>query len=158
MQTYEIQVYKSILVRDSAAKLTVPHIGDQIRSSQYCAEVFQVYLRNADVEHFIALWLDQKNRITGLRTVSMGSLSMSVVHPREVFLGTSEGRVAGLVLGHNHPSGVTYPSAEDKAATVRLVKAGDILGIPVLDHIIVGFDHSGNPTPYFSFADNGLMG
>ncbi|MEK7201528.1 MAG: JAB domain-containing protein [Patescibacteria group bacterium] len=125
--------------------------------SQLCADVLQVYLKDADVEHFVALWLDQKNKIIGLRTVSTGSLQASVVHPREVFIGTSDGRVASLIVGHNHPSGSTLPSNEDRSLTTRLVEAGKLLGIPVLDHIIIGFDLDGVATPYFSFADNGLL-
>lgn len=156
-KSYNVQVYRSMLVRDSAARLTVPHIGQQMLQSLTCAEVFHVYLKDADVEHFVALWLDQKNRIIGLRTVSTGSLSASVVHPRDVFIGTSDGRVAALVVGHNHPSGDTQPSLEDRALTTRLVEAGKILGIPVLDHIIVGFDHDGQPTSYYSFTDNGTL-
>ena len=156
-QTYKVQVYRSLLVRDSTARLVVPQLGQQVRQSAHCAEIFHVYLKDADVEHFVALWLDQKNRIIGLRTVSTGSLTASVVHPREVFIGTSDGRVASLIVGHNHPSGDTQPSSEDRALTIRLVEAGKILGIPVQDHIIVGFDQTGQPTPYFSFADNNLL-
>lgn len=157
MDTYRVQVFKSILVRDSNAKIRVPHIGAQMRMSAHCAEVFHTYLKHADVEHFVALWLDQKNRIVGLRTVSTGSLSATVVHPREVFLGTSEGRVASLVLGHNHPSGDTAPSRNDIALTASLVRVGEILSIPVLDHIIIGYDDCGEATPYYSFADNDLI-
>ena len=157
MKTYAIQVYKSILVRDPSARLSIPHIGNAMTCSQLCADVLQVYLKDADVEHFVALWLDQKNKIIGLRTVSTGSLQASVVHPREVFIGTSDGRVASLIVGHNHPSGSTLPSNEDRSLTTRLVEAGKLLGIPVLDHIIIGFDLDGVATPYFSFADNGLL-
>src|SRR3990167_9528240 len=157
MKIYAIQVYKSVLVRDSSARLTMPHMGNKMRSSQSCADVLHVYLRDADVEHFVALWLDQKNKIIGLRSVSTGSLQASVVHPREVFIGTSDGRVASMIVAHNHPSGSTQPSHEDIALTTRLVEAGKLLGIPILDHIIVGFDQDGIPTPYFSFADNGLI-
>ena len=157
MQTYAIQVYKSVLVRDGAVRLAMPQVGSTMTNSQKCADVLHVYLKDVDVEHFVVLWLDQKNRIIGLRTVSVGSLQASVVHPREIFIGTSDGRVASIVVGHNHPSGNTAPSHEDRIVTARLVEAGKILGIPVVDHIIVGFDYSGLPTPYFSFTDNGLL-
>jgi DNA repair protein RadC len=157
MNTYKIQVFKSVLVRDGAAHIAMPHLGQQMRHSQHCADILHTYLKDADVEHFVVLWLDQKNKIIGLRTVSTGSLTASVVHPREVFIGTSDGRVASIIVGHNHPSGNTAPSAEDRALTARLVQAGQILGIPITDHIIVGFDFNGTPTPYFSFMDNGLL-
>ena len=157
MKTYNVQVYKSLLVRDPSVRITMPHIGATMRHSQHCADVVHVYLKDADVEHFVALWLDQKNRVIGLRTVSIGSLQSSVVHPREVFIGCSDGRVASLVVAHNHPSGNTQPSNEDRNLTIRLVEAGKLLGIPILDHIIVGFDMDGTPTPYFSFADNGIL-
>ena len=157
MRTYKVQVFKSLLVRDGSVKLTLPGVGELIYNSADCAKLFHIYLKNVDVEHFVALWLDQKNRIIGLRTVSTGSLTGSLVHPREVFLGTSEGRVASIVLAHNHPSGNTQPSQLDLATTQRLVQAGKILGIPVVDHIIVGFDYNGDPLPYFSFVDNDLI-
>src|SRR5262249_30719327 len=97
-------------------------------------------------------FLDQKNRLTGLHTVSMGSLTASVVHPREVYKAAILAQAAAIICGHNHPSGDVHPSREDRALTTRLYQAGKLLGINLLDHIIVGEDGT-----YFSFADEGLL-
>ena len=96
------------------------------------------HLRYEQKEHFAVLLLNTKNHILGLRDVSIGSLSASVVHPREVFAMAIRYAAASMILVHNHPSGDPNPSREDLAITDRLVKAGRILDIPVLDHIILG--------------------
>ena len=83
------------------------------------------------------LMLNQKNRVIGIHTVSMGSLTASVVHPREVFKVAILANCASILLAHNHPSGDCQPSKEDRAITTRLVEAGRLLGISVLDHVII---------------------
>jgi DNA repair protein RadC len=91
-----------------------------------------------DKEHFWALGLSVKNTIKFIDLVSLGTLSNSLVHPREVFrLAVSRG-VASIIVGHNHPSGDTTPSREDIAVTEKLKSAGEILGIKLLDHVIIG--------------------
>jgi len=97
-------------------------------------------IRNSDREHFVALHLDARNQVTALEIVSTGSLNASLVHPREVFKAAILNNAASVILAHNHPSGDTTPSREDIELTRRLVQAGDILGIDVFDHIIVGPD------------------
>ncbi len=89
-----------------------------------------------DKEHFFVLHLDVRNKIKAFELVSVGTLNTSLVHPREVFTRAIGLRSAQLIIAHNHPSGVTRPSEEDLELTKRLVKAGDILGIPIVDHII----------------------
>ena len=89
-------------------------------------------------EHFAVLLLNTKNHILAMPTVSVGSLSASIVHPREVFQTAIQYAAAAMILLHNHPSGDPSPSREDIAVTERLVKAGKIMDIPVLDHIILG--------------------
>ena len=84
------------------------------------------------------LLLNTKNHILAMPTVSVGSLSASIVHPREVFQTAIQYAAAAMILLHNHPSGDPSPSREDIAVTERLVKAGKIMDIPVLDHIILG--------------------
>ena len=93
--------------------------------------------------------LDTKNKIIGAFGVSRGALNSSLVHPREVFKRALLSNAASIMLAHNHPSGDPTPSSEDKATTKRLVEAGDIIGIRVLDHIIIGED---------SFTNIGDMG
>ena len=111
------------------------------------------YLADVDREHFVVLMLDQKNQVLGLHTVSMGSLTASIVHPRETFKAAILANAAAIICGHNHPSGDVQPSSEDRAITHRLAEAGKLLGINVLDHIIIG-----SAGKYFSFADEGLLG
>ncbi len=89
-------------------------------------------------EHFAVMLLNTKNHILGLTDVSVGSLSASIVHPREVFRAALRYAAAAMILIHNHPSGDPSPSQEDISVTQRLVRAGKIMDVPVLDHIILG--------------------
>jgi DNA repair protein RadC len=91
-----------------------------------------------DREHFRAVLLNTKNRILGVRTISIGSLNASIVHAREVFKAAVAESAQAIVLVHNHPSGLPEPSTEDIVVTERLAEAGRILGIEVLDHIVLG--------------------
>jgi DNA repair protein RadC len=102
------------------------------------ADLFMREMGALDREHFRAVLLDTKNRILGVRTISIGSLNSSVVHAREVFKAAVFESAQAVVLIHNHPSGQPEPSSEDLAVTRRLAEAGRILGIEVLDHVIVG--------------------
>jgi DNA repair protein RadC len=137
------------LVREHAVAVAQP----QIRSSRDAAVLFRQHLGAVDREHFMVAMLDQKNKVIGINTVSMGSLTASVVHPREVLKPAILSNAAALVCCHNHPSGAPQPSQEDRALTKRLVDAGKLLGINVLDHLILG---DGSET-YYSFADEGLL-
>jgi len=109
-------------------------------------------LRGADREHFWALALNTKNQLLRTVEVSVGSLNASIVHPRELFKEAVRHSAASVVIVHNHPSGDPTPSGADIQLTRRLVKAGDVLGIEVLDHVIIGDggDHA-------SLRDLGLM-
>jgi DNA repair protein RadC len=102
-------------------------------------------------EFFVALNLNSKNQLIREVLISVGSLSTSVVHPREVFANAVRDSSAALLFLHNHPSGDPAPSREDRECTTRLCQAGKILGIRVLDHIVLGFDD------YYSFADAGMI-
>jgi DNA repair protein RadC len=106
-----------------------------------------------DREHFLAAILDRKNTVIGMNTVSIGSLTAAVVHPREVFKPAILSNAAAVLLCHNHPSGDPQPSPEDPTLTSRLYKAGQLLGIEVLDHIVLGH----GTTSYFSFADQQIL-
>lgn len=94
-------------------------------------------LRTAQREHFIVLLLNARHECTGVETVSIGSLNASIVHPREVFKPAVSASAAAIICVHVHPSGDPEPSEEDLSITKRLVSAGEILGIAVIDHIIV---------------------
>ncbi len=144
-----VPVYKVCLVREGR----VSCYNQQIRSAVDAATLLHTYLADVDREHFVVLMLDQKNKVIGINTVSIGSLTASIVHPREVFKVAILANCASILIGHNHPSGNCQPSREDRALTQRLVEAGKLLGIAILDHIIIGDGTSA----YFSFADEGLL-
>jgi DNA repair protein RadC len=95
-------------------------------------------IRHSRREHFVGLYLNTRNRLLARETVSLGSLNASIVHPREVFEPAVRLGAANLVVVHNHPSGETDPSEDDLGITRRLRAAGEILGISLLDHVIVG--------------------
>ena len=120
------------LLQKAAAKVQIVH------GPEDAAHFAMPHLRYEQKEHFAVLLLNTKNHILGLRDISIGSLSASIVHPREVFSMAIRYAAASMILVHNHPSGDPNPSREDLAVTDRLVKAGRILDIPVLDHIILG--------------------
>ena len=94
-------------------------------------------LKKAKREHFLVVLLNARHEVEAVETVSIGSLNASIVHPREVFIAAIRASAASVVLVHNHPSGDPEPSEEDLAITKRLVQAGELVGIAVLDHVIV---------------------
>src|SRR5947208_15677968 len=142
-----VPIYKISLVREGR----VACYEQQIRSSANASTILQSYLADVDREHFVVLLLNQKNRVIAIHTVSVGSLSASIVHPRETFKAAILANAAAIICGHQHLSGDPQPSREDRAITQRLVESGKLLGINVLDHVIVGDGR------YFSFADEGLL-
>lgn len=102
-------------------------------------------------ECFKIILLDTKNKVIKVEKISVGTLNSSLVHPREVFVKAIKQHAASIILAHNHPSGDTEPSAEDKSITRRLVEAGELIGISVLDHIIIGRES------YLSFKQEKLL-
>jgi DNA repair protein RadC len=105
----------------------------------------------AKKEHFLALYLNTRHVVLREELVSIGSLNASIVHPREVFRSAITESAASLILVHNHPSGDPNPSDDDLRITQRLVEAGDLVGIPVIDHVILG------DQGYYSFREEGLI-
>lgn len=112
----------------------------------------RIGLHQQEQEHLIAVVLDTKNQIKGYYTVSIGLIDKSCAHAREVFRFSILLAASKVILLHNHPTGDTTPSRQDIATTKQLVQAGEVIGIQVIDHIIVGEDKS-----YFSFQQGGLM-
>ncbi|WP_455378515.1 RadC family protein [Petrachloros mirabilis] len=125
--------------------------GTKISSSRDLFNHYHPSLRDLRHEIFKVVLLDAKHSIIRDATVSEGSLTLSIVHPREVFTMAVRESAAAVIFLHNHPSGDPTPSREDRLLTARLVSAGEVLGIRVLDHIVVGDGR------YFSFADQGLL-
>lgn len=109
-----------------------------IRSPQDVANLLMPELRDAKKEHLKSLVLSTKNQVIRIHTVSVGILDSSLVHPREVFKDAITASAAAIIVAHNHPSGDPTPSTEDRRITQRLAEAGQIIGIELLDHIILG--------------------
>lgn len=122
-----------------------------IRSPRDAADLLIEQLRYLQKEHFVCLFLNTKNHIISQETLSMGSLNASIVHPREVFRAAIKCSSASVIFAHNHPSGDPTPSPEDVALTKRLVEAGKIIGIEVLDHLVIG------DMKFVSLKEQGLM-
>ena len=130
-------------------------LGVPLRSSEdvfhFVESIYQKL--DADKEHFLLIVQNNKNRVQGHKVISTGSLTASLVHPREVYTAVlnPEWRAAAIIFVHNHPSGDPAPSQEDIELTRRLKEIADLLGIRLNDHVIVGHDR------FFSFSDRGLL-
>ena len=109
-----------------------------IKNPQIVAKVIRTHIKDMKKEHFMLMALNTRNKIIRIDNISVGTLNASLVHPREVFNKAIAHAASSVVIAHNHPSGDPEPSEEDLKITRRLVDAGRILGIEVLDHIIIG--------------------
>ncbi len=124
----------------------------RLESPTAAANLARGFLEESDREKFIVICLSTKNEPSCINITSIGSLNCSIVHPREIFKIAFLSNAANVILAHNHPSGIPDPSHEDMEITKRLVEAGKILGIQVLDHLIIGSENS-----YFSFKEKGML-
>ncbi len=113
---------------------------EKIEGPEDVARYASPLLRYEQKEHFLVMLLDVRNRVLAMPTISIGSLTASVAHPREIFREAIRYSAANMILIHNHPSGDPTPSREDIQITKQMMKAGEIMGIPVLDHIIIAGD------------------
>ncbi len=145
------------VIRPVFETLTIKeHLPDYLAKSRKVSsssEVHQLFkfLAHETKEHFLALHLDTKNKIICVDQVSVGSLSASIVHPREVMKSALLSSAAAMIFIHNHPSGDPTPSREDMEITTRLKEACELLGMRLLDHIVICEEQ------YISFADRGLL-
>lgn len=144
---YRVPRYRVALVcEDSGSPWSIP-----IKTSTEAAAVLRPCFDGLDREQFVVCGLDAKHRLIGINIVSIGSLSLSIVHPREVLKPLILMNAAVWLCAHNHPSGDITPSREDLALTTRLRAGAELLGITLLDHLILGEN-------YYSFADQGWPG
>src|SRR3989339_1131723 len=128
---------------------TVPYKSKELNDPEKVYRLIKSRLKDYAREHFYIIPLNSRNY--SIAEVSVGSLNASIVHPREVFAEAVKNKAASVIFAHNHPSGDPEPSEEDLVITKRLVEAGKILGIEVVDHIIV------TKNSYFSFKNKGLL-
>jgi len=126
-----------------------PYKGKQLTEPKKVYNLIKTKLKDYHKEHFYVICLNSRNQ--SVAEVSIGSLNASIVHPREVFSEAIKNKSASIILAHNHPSGSLEPSEEDLEITKRLIEAGKILGIEVIDHIIV------TKEGYLSFKEKGLL-
>lgn len=144
---YRIPKIKLMVVRESG----IPSETRKITASRDLYPLLREYFSGHDREEMVAVMLNMKHMVTALHTVAIGSLSQSLVHPRETFKAAITLNAAAVILAHNHPSGDPSPSQDDRLLTTRLKQVGELIGIPVLDHLIIGTDR------YVSFADEGWL-
>ena len=147
MQKKRVNVVSIRMVKESSflypnRKITSPTDGKVL---------FEMVLKDMDKEHFVVVCLNTKNEVNSIEIVSVGSLNASIVHPREVFKAAILSNAASVIVCHNHPSDHVGPSPDDISITNRLVEAGKLLGIPVIDHIILGGD------AVYSFKEEGRL-
>jgi len=143
----EVQIVNVKLVREKS----ISYSADKITTPSQAVELAKNFLQDCDREHCIAMFLDVRLKITAIHTIGIGTLESLLLHPREVFKAAILSNASGMIIAHNHPSGDPEPSKNDINITKRLVEAGQILGINIIDHIIVG-DES-----YTSFREEGLI-
>jgi len=150
-KTLRMRVMRPVFSRETIRENMPTYIATERYTSPL--QVFEMFreLIVETKEHFLALHLDGKNRIICLDRVSVGSLNQSIVNVREVMKSVLLSSAAAIILVHNHPSGDPEPSGEDLSITKRLKESGDLIGIPILDHIIIGEGQ------YVSFVERGLL-
>ena len=110
-----------------------------------------VYMRNKQREHFMVIYLNGRNQMVFKKPMFIGTLNASLVHPREIFLEAFKQNAASVILAHNHPSGDPTPSTNDLEITKRLISAGKIMGVEVLDHVII------TKSQVYSFKENKIV-
>jgi DNA repair protein RadC len=144
---FEISTQLSVRERSEGPLITTP---------DHCAN----YLSNIEglaQEAFVTITLNSKNRAISKHLISLGTLNSALVHPREVFRVAILDGAAAMILAHNHPSGDPTPSSEDIKITRQLVSAGEIMGIKVLDHVVLGSAEPGLFQPFVSLRESGLV-
>jgi len=142
---YGVPLYRLILVAESSG---IKSPGP-IQTSLVAASLLRPSFEGLDREQFLVCGLDAKHRIIGINIVSIGSLTLAIVHPCEVFKPLISMNAAACICAHNHPSSDPTPSHEDRVLTQRLRQAAELLGITLLDHLVLGENR------HFSFADHG---
>ena len=139
-----IEIGKRIAASDTEVRNHITSPGD-------AAKFLMPRLRHGTHEEFLTILLNTKNRVIKTERIAEGSLTSAVVHPREVFASAIINHAAAILVAHNHPSGDPYPSSEDRHLTKSLEEAGKTLGIPLMDHIVIGDGR------YYSFREHGEL-
>lgn len=144
----QIPLYTTRLIREGCFSFAE---RGQLNTPEAVAVLLQDYFRDKDREQFVVVLLDASHSAIGMYVASIGGLTASIVEPRQVFKAAVLANAASIIVAHHHPSGNPEPSAADLRITRQLVEAGDVMGVPVLDHIIV------HDLGYTSLAERQLM-
>ncbi len=143
-----IPLYRLQVVKERHSPL---YGAPAISNSREVSRFLRLHFEGKPQEEFLVVFLNAKHRPVGYQVLSVGSLTLSIIHPREAFKAALCMNAAAVIFSHNHPSGDPTPSPEDHALTKRLVSAGELLGIRVLDHVVIGEER------HVSFADHGWL-
>jgi DNA repair protein RadC len=151
---YRVPKYRLSLVREGTAGYAAP----TVQCAENAARVIGAMLATECVENFVVVYLNGRNKVIGAEVVSRGGLHGCAITPAEIFRGAIVACAAGIVIGHNHPSGDPHPSRDDLDMTALAVKVGAEIGIPILDHVIVtrASDSEGRDTegPHHAIRDS----
>jgi DNA repair protein RadC len=149
----EVKAITLLAAIELGKRCTYENFDKQIKFNK--ADIIYDYFKNKlnylKQENLIAVFLDNKNKLINYKTIFIGTINMSITHPREIFKEAIKNSAVYIILIHNHPSGDPTPSVADMKFTRQIVETGKIVGIPLLDHIIIG-SHN-----YYSFYDNGEL-
>lgn len=148
-QTKAVTVVAALELGRRVSMSAVSELGT-VKTPHDAAKIFVPLLRSEKKEQFYVMLLNIKNKLLGVERISLGTLNSTLAEPRDVFALAMSKNAAALILAHNHPSGDPAPSTDDKSTTRRMIEAGDVLGIKVLDHIIVGAGR------YYNFKDEAI--
>ena len=138
MSKKRIDIVKVQLVKESSTLYQTNAGTRYITSPTDVIDVFRNFIGEADREYFVVICLNTKNEPTNLSVVAIGALNKAIIHPREVFKTAILSNAASIICAHNHPSGSSNPSEQDIQVTNRLYEAGELLGIKLLDHLVIG--------------------
>lgn len=149
----EVKAIELLAAIELGRRVSAKQVQDRwtIRTPDDAATLLMSDMTNLKQEHFVVLYLNVKNQVIHKQTIFMGSLNASIVHPREIFREAVKRSAASIICAHNHPSGNPTPSSEDIDVTKRIQHAGEVLGIELLDHVIIG-DHQ-----FISLKEKGFM-
>ena len=156
-KNYETLLTAGLTKGEAQRLIAAIEIGKRIAASDTevspgdAAKFLMPRLRHGTHEEFLTILLNTKNRVIKTERIAEGSLTSAVVHPREVFASAIVNHAAAILVAHNHPSGDPYPSSEDRHLTTSLEEAGKTLGIPLMDHIVIGDGR------YYSFREHGEL-
>lgn len=145
MQAKRVDIVQVKMVKEHS----ILYSARRIQSAFDADTLVRQFIEDLDREAMVVVALNAKSEPTCLQIISTGSLNSSIVHPREVFKVAILSNAYSILLAHNHPSGDITPSQEDMSITKRLNNAAEIMGVPILDHVIIGFGK------YYSFKENG---